>query len=68
MSNARNDVLQNTKICATMITEAQGVALPALTAEDLARMERQLIPLLNTVRQMLGKRPVIVPGERRTGA
>lgn len=33
---------------------------------DLQRMERQLIPLLNTVRQMQGKRPVIVPGEKRT--
>lgn len=37
-----------------------------LTQDDLARMERQLIPLLNTVRLMLGKRPVIVPGEKRT--
>lgn len=33
---------------------------------ELQRMERQLIPLLNTVRQMQGKRPVIVPGEKRT--
>lgn len=66
MSNARNDVLQKTKICATVITEAQGFALPALTVDDLVRMERQLIPLLNTVRQLQGKRPVIVPGDRRT--
>lgn len=66
-ANATNSVLQKTKICATMITEARGVALPALTTDDLVRMERQLIPLLNTVRQMLGKRPVIVPGERRAG-
>jgi hypothetical protein len=51
-----------------MITEAQGALLPALTMDDLVRMERQLIPLLNTVRQLQGKRPVIVPGERRTEA
>jgi hypothetical protein len=37
-----------------------------LNIADLQRMERQLIPLLNTVRQMQGKRPVIVPGEKRT--
>jgi hypothetical protein len=39
-----------------------------LTPEYLEKMERQLIPLLNTVRQMQGKRPVIVPGEKRTNA
>lgn len=39
-----------------------------LIQDDLVRMERQLIPLLNTIRQLLGKRPVIVPGERRTEA
>lgn len=32
---------------------------------DLQRMERQLIPLLNTVRTLQGKPPVIVPGEDR---
>lgn len=67
MINAKNDVLQKTNICATLITETQGVALPVLSVDDLVRMERQLIPLLNTVRQLQGKRPVIVPGERRTG-
>jgi len=36
-----------------------------LTAADLARIERQLLPLLNSVRALQGKRPVIVPGERR---
>ncbi len=34
--------------------------------DTLARMERQMIPLLNTIRQLQGKRPVIVPGENRT--
>lgn len=28
---------------------------------DLAHIERQLIPLLNWVRKMQGKKPVIVP-------
>ena len=36
-----------------------------LCDELLERMERQLIPLLNTIRVIRGKRPVIVPGERR---
>lgn len=39
---------------------------PSLTITDLQRIERQLIPLLNTVRLMQGKRAVIVPGEKRT--
>lgn len=34
--------------------------------EELANMERQSIPLLHTVRLLQGKRPVIVPGEKRT--
>lgn len=29
--------------------------------EQLERLERQLIPLLNTVRAQLGKRPIIAP-------
>lgn len=39
-----------------------------LTATDLARIERQLLPLLNSVRLLQGKRPVIVPGEKRIRA
>lgn len=35
-----------------------------ITATDLQRVERQLIPLLNTVRLMQGKDPIIVPNER----
>ena len=30
---------------------------------ELAEMERKLIPLLNQVREMLGKRPIIIPRE-----
>lgn len=36
-----------------------------LSIAELQRMERQLIPLLNTVRLAQGKRPVIVPNEKR---
>lgn len=36
------------------------------TADDLRRIERQLIPLLNTIRQLQGKRPIVLPGEKRT--
>lgn len=32
--------------------------------ERLEKMERQMIPLLNSIRQQLGKRPVIVPKEK----
>lgn len=46
----------------------QGIAGPDrianITATDLQRVERQLIPLLNTVRLMQGKQPIIVPNER----
>jgi hypothetical protein len=41
-------------------------SLVALDRNALERLERQLIPLLNTVRLMQGKRPVIVLAERRT--
>lgn len=62
-----NAVLSPNGNCDRMAPEGHsGIAL--LTREDLERMERQLIPLLNTVRQLQGKRPVIVPGEKRTHA
>ena len=41
-----------------------GFALP-LSDSELERFERQLIPLLNTIRQLRGKKPVIVPADRR---
>ena len=40
---------------------AQVEAAQQAQREELERLERQLIPLLNTVRWRLGKRPVIVP-------
>lgn len=46
----------------------QGIAGPDrnahITVTDLQRIERQLIPFLNTVRMMQGKEPVIVPNGR----
>lgn len=41
------------------------VDLLVLSREELIRLERQLIPLLNTVRALLGKRPVIIVNEER---
>lgn len=35
--------------------------LAPLQRADLEKMERQMIPLLNTVREQLGKPPIIVP-------
>jgi hypothetical protein len=35
----------------------------ALARAELERLERQLIPLLNTIRLLLGKPPIIVPKE-----
>ena len=37
--------------------------LPPERARELARLERQMIPVLNSIRAELGKRPVIVPKE-----
>lgn len=34
---------------------------PAMSREELERLERQLIPAINTVRAALGKPPIIVP-------
>jgi hypothetical protein len=34
---------------------------------ELERLERQMIPLLNSVRQQLGKPPVIVPKVKAEG-
>jgi hypothetical protein len=34
---------------------------------ELERLERQMIPLLNSVRQQLGKPPVIVPKVKAGG-
>lgn len=40
---------------------AQVEAMQQARREELERLERQLIPLLNTVRAHLGKRPIIAP-------
>lgn len=60
--------LKSKPVRATIAAGERLFADRPFTAADLARMERQLIPLLNTVRALQGKRPVIVPGERRVKA
>lgn len=63
----RNDVLQPAPSCDTMGVDTHICeSLVVLDRNALERLERQLIPLLNTVRLMQGKRPVIVLAERRT--
>jgi hypothetical protein len=37
--------------------------LPPERVRELVRLERQMIPVLNSIRAELGKRPVIVPKE-----
>lgn len=37
--------------------------LPQERRKELMRLERQMIPVLNSIRAELGKRPVIVPKE-----
>lgn len=37
--------------------------LPQERRRELMRLERQMIPVLNSIRAELGKRPVIVPKE-----
>lgn len=60
-----NLLLQSSDNYATMTGEKSlGFALP-LSDSELERFERQLIPLLNTIRQLRGKKPVIVPADRR---
>ena len=67
LSTAKN-VLPDYSFRDTLPVDANACApVAGLSRADLERMERQLIPLLNTVRQMQGKRPVVVPGEKRTG-
>ena len=39
--------------------------LRLLSREEMANIERKLIPFLNALRAGQGKRPVIVPGENR---
>lgn len=63
----QNSVLQRVPEYDTMDRGERGQeALFRLSKADLAQMERQLIPLLNTLRRLQGKRPVIVPAEKRT--
>lgn len=38
--------------------QAQPEYVPFLTRQELEKLERQLIPLLNTIRRLLGKGPL----------
>lgn len=40
-------------------------ALRLLSREEMANLERKIIPFLNALRAAQGRRPVIVPGENR---
>lgn len=52
-----SNLLQNTKECA--------IVIPDDVRRELERIERQLIPLLNSVQKILGKEPSIVTREQR---
>lgn len=52
--------------CENQVTQQ---AMPAdVTPGGLERLERQLIPFLNTIRAMQGKDPIIVPTDKRIKA
>ena len=60
-----NLLLQSSDNYATMTGEKSlSFAIP-LSDSELEGLERKLIPLLNTIRQLRGKKPVIVPADRR---
>lgn len=42
-----------------------GEKIWTLDIRELEALERKLIPLLNIVREIQGKRPVIVPNDKR---
>jgi len=47
----------------TPCSQPSKAVLPPERVRELARLERQMIPVLNSIRAELGKRPVIVPKE-----
>lgn len=52
-----SNLLQNAKKCA--------IVIPDDVRQELERIERQLIPLLNSVQKILGKEPSVVTREQR---
>jgi len=61
-----NGLLKNPDVSITI--EGRAPETPdvrRLSREEMQRLERQLIPLLNTLRMLQGKRAIIVPGEKR---
>ena len=58
--------LKNGEISATMERQtAEPPDFRRMSREELVQLERQMIALLKTVRQLLGKRALITPGEKR---
>lgn len=60
-----NKLLKNPVISGTMERTAEVPNFRSMSREELVQLERQMIALLKTVRQLLGKRALIAPGEKR---
>lgn len=61
-----NNLLKNPDISITIEGKPpEAPEVRRLSREEMQRLERQLIPLLNTLRLLQGKRAIIVPGEKR---
>lgn len=52
-----SNLLQNKQTCA--------IVIPDDVRQELERIERQLIPLLNSVQRVLGKEPSVLTREQR---
>lgn len=59
------DPLNKRGVSATMERAPEAADFRRMSREELVQLERQMIALLKTVRQLLGKRALIVPGENR---
>lgn len=59
------DPLNKRGVSATMERTPEAADFRRMSREELVQLERQMIALLKTVRQLLGKRALIVPGENR---
>lgn len=57
--------LKNGEISGTMERTTEPPDFRRMSREELVQLERQMIALLRTVRQLLGKRALIVPGKNR---
>lgn len=50
----------------TLQKQNGGAILPTDERHRLEKIEREMIPLLNSIRERLGKPPVIVPKKKRS--